>query len=78
MKTKIFDRINWYEKEYIYEQYSRIIKDFKEYDRISRKKMIADIYNMYDDYNNIIDICTTRELKFLEMLIGKLQKEKMS
>lgn len=71
METKIFDRINWYEKDYIYEQYSRIIDDFKEYDKISRKKMIAEIYNFYDDYNNIIDICTTRELKYLEMVLDE-------
>lgn len=72
MKTsKMYERINWYRKEYVYEQYSRIVDKFKNYDRITKKKMIEDVYKVYNDSNNIIDICTTKELRFLKKLFDK-------
>ena len=67
----MYERINWYKKEYVYEQYTRIVENIKQYERISKKKMLENIYNVYEDYNNIIDICTTRELKFLKKLLNK-------
>lgn len=72
MRTKkMYERINWYKKEYVYEHYTRIVENIKQYERISKKKMLENIYNVYEDYNNIIDICTTRELKFLKKLFNK-------
>lgn len=68
---KMYERINWYKKEYVHEQYSRIVKHFKDYDKITKKKMLEDVYKVYGDYKNIIDICTTRELRFLKMLLDK-------
>ena len=29
--------------------------------------MIREIYKVYEDYHNIIDLCTVRELKFLKL-----------
>ena len=69
--SKMYERINWYKKEYVHEQYSRIVDKFKDYEKITKKKMIEAIYAVYDDYNNIIDICTTRELKYLKMMLDK-------
>ena len=68
---KMYERINWYKKEYVHEQYSRIVEHFKNYDKITKKKMLESVYKVYNDFNNIIDICTTRELKFLKMLFNK-------
>lgn len=68
---KMYERINGYKKEYVYEQYSRIVENFKDYDRITKKKMLESVYKVYNDSNNIIDICTTRELKFLKMLLDE-------
>ena len=68
---KMYERINWYKKEYVHEQYSRIVEHFKDYDKITKKKMLESIYKVYNDSNNIIDICTTRELKYLKMLLDK-------
>lgn len=77
MQTKkMYERINWYKKEYVHNQYARIIPDFKDYEKISRKKMLEEIYDLYRDYNVILDICTTRELKFLEMLLYSKCDEK--
>ena len=70
MKTiKMLDEIKNYRKEHVYEQYTRIVDIFKNYDRISKVKMLDAIYDVYSDYNNIIDICTTRELKYLKMVL---------
>ena len=67
---KMIDLIKGYKKEYVYEQYTRIVYDYKKYDNITKKKMIQEIYKVYSDYNNIIDICTTRELKYLKKLLS--------
>ena len=66
----MYERINWYKKEYVFENYSRIVDDFKDYDKISKKKMLESIYKVYSDYHNIIDISTTKELKYLEMVLN--------
>ena len=66
---KMYDRINGYRKEYVYEQYTRIVRGFKDYDKISKTKMLDAIYKVYDKEENIIDICTTRELKYLKMVL---------
>ena len=68
--SKMYERINWYKKEYVFENYSRIVDDFKDYDKISKKKMLESIYKVYSDYHNIIDISTTKELKYLEMVLN--------
>jgi len=69
--SKMYERINWYKKEYVHEQYSRIVPHFKDYDKITRKKMLEAIYKVYSECNNITNICTTRELKYLKMLLDK-------
>ena len=66
---KMFEEIKDFGKEYVYEQYTRIVEDFKEYDKITKTKMLEAIYKVYEDSYNIIDICTTRELKFLKMIL---------
>lgn len=66
---KMYDKIKHFKKEYVYERYTRIVEYFKDYDKITKTKMLDAIYNVYSDYNNIIDICTTRELKYLRMVL---------
>lgn len=66
---KMYEKINGFKKEYVYERYTRIVPNFKDYDRITKVKMLDAIYDVYSDYNNIIDICTTRELKYLKMVL---------
>ena len=55
-------------KDFIFDLYSKINSNFKEYDKITRRKMLDFINDFYSDYYNIIDICTVRELKFLKRL----------
>lgn len=66
---KMYEEINHFKKEYVYERYTRIVSNFKDYDKITKVKMLDAIYDIYSDYNNIIDICTTRELKYLKMVL---------
>ncbi len=67
----MYESINNFRKEFVFEQYTRIVEDFKNYDTISRKKMLEAIYKVYSDSNNIISICTTRELKYLKMILDR-------
>ena len=55
-------------KDFIFDLYSKINSNFKEYDKVTRRKMLDFINDFYSDYYNIIDICTVRELKFLKRL----------
>lgn len=66
---KMYDEINGFRKEYVYEQYTRIVEDFKDYEKITKVKMLDAIYKVYDNPDNIVDICTTRELKYLKMVL---------
>ncbi len=66
---KIMDEIKYYNKEFVFEQYTRIILDYKDYEKITKVKMLEEIYKIYSDYKNIIEICTTRELKYLKMIL---------
>ena len=64
---KIFDCP--YDKEFVFNLYSRICPNFKDYEKITKKKMLEKILDFYSDYNNIIDICTYREIIFLKMIV---------
>lgn len=73
---KMLEEVKHLRKEFVYEQYTRIVPDFKDYEKITKTKMIEAIYKSYSDYNNIINICTTRELKHLrKVLNGKINKK---
>ena len=65
-----------YKKEYVYSQYTRIIVKFKDYERISKNKMLDEIIKFYSNPENIINMCTIRELKLLSKLI-KMDEEKL-
>lgn len=66
---RMYDEIKRFKKEYVFEKYTRIVDNFKDYDKITKIKMLDEIYDVYNDYNNIIDICTVRELKYLKMVL---------
>ncbi len=74
---KMHNEINNYRKEFVYEQYTRIVEGFKHYEKVSKVKMLDEIYEVYANPDNIINICTTRELKFLKMVLDNkiLQKD---
>ncbi len=73
--TKMHDIIKRYKKDYVHNRYARIIKYFKDYDKITAPKMLDAIYKEYENYNNIISICTIKELKYLKMVLDKKTPE---
>ena len=44
---KIIDNINMYDKDGVFDSYSRIVEDFKDYDNVTRKQMIKEMYKVY-------------------------------
>lgn len=52
---KMYDEIKRRGKEFVYDKYIRIVKAFKDYEKITKVKMLDAIYNVYSDPNNIID-----------------------
>ena len=66
---KMYNEINYLRKDYVYDSYTKIVDDFKDYEKITKVKMLDAIYKVYSDYNNIISLCTVRELKYLKKLI---------
>ncbi len=50
----------------LYEMYLRLVYDPKDYDRISRKKMLEEIIKEYNQEDYLYHICTRKELDFLK------------
>lgn len=68
---KLYDEIKYFRKDYVYEQYVRIVDEFKDYEKITKVKMIKAIYDVYSEPDNIINLCTTRELKYLKKILNE-------
>ena len=46
--SKMYERIKWYKKEFVHNQYARIVEPFKDYEKITAVKMLDAIYKVYD------------------------------
>ena len=66
---EIKEVINNYDKESLFDIYHKIVNNFKEYNKITKEKIKEAILKEYNDYNNIIDICTTKELEYLKQIL---------
>lgn len=64
-----------YNKEEIFDRYAKIVNNFKNYDNITRTKMIEEIIKELSIPKNIVDICTERELKVLIKIVKKEEIE---
>ncbi len=67
---KMKEEVKYLRKDCVFENYTRIIEKFKDYDKISKVKIIDEVYKDYQTIQPIIDICTVRELKYLQKLIN--------
>ena len=65
---KMLERIKNYKKEYVYKVYIQTVEEIKEYDKITKTKMLEEIYKVYK--NNIKDICTKKELEYLKKVLN--------
>ena len=68
---KALEYIKNYKKGFVFEQYTRIIANFKEYEKITKVKMLEALYKKYGNPEGIISICTERELKYLKLVCVK-------
>jgi len=68
---KLLEKIKEYDKLDVFVRYIKIVKGFKPHDKITKNNMLKEIIKVYSNYENIIDILTTRELKYLKKVIEK-------
>lgn len=71
---KMEERLKQTAKAVIYNTYSRIVDNPLEYENITGKKMLKKVEAFYSNPNNILEICTERELKFLKKVLNNEDK----
>lgn len=76
---KLLEFVKNFDKEIVYDSYSRILFDGKNYNNISRKKMGEEILEFYKTPNHLTQLCTERELKYLSLILErKIKGEEFS
>lgn len=68
---KMIEHLKHTAKGVVYDAYYRISEDPKECEKITGPKMIDEIIKIYSNPNTIIEICTEKELKYIEKIINK-------
>lgn len=68
---KLKDELKKLSKDIVYDVYLSLVYNPKEYDRITRVKMIDEILEQYAKENYAFYICTEKELKFLKYVKNK-------
>lgn len=73
--SSLIQEINHYRKEVVYSQFFRIcFSDDVIYEKITRKQMVELIIQQYTP-ENIVDVCTVKELKLLKRIVENNYKE---
>ena len=73
--SSLIQEINHYPKESVYSQFFRIcFLDDVFYEKITRKQMVELIIQQYTP-ENIVDVFTVKELKFLKRIVENNYKE---
>lgn len=73
--SSLIQEINRYRKEVVYSQFFRIcFPDDVIYEKITRKQMVELIIQQYTP-ENIVDVCTVKELKLLKRIVENNYKE---
>ena len=73
--SSLIQEINHYRKESVYSQFFRIcFPDDVIYEKITRKQMVELIIQQYTT-ENIVDVCTVKELKLLKRIVENNYKE---
>lgn len=67
---KMIEYLKETNKSDVYNAYYRISDDPKEYEKITGKKIIEEIIKIYSNSSTIIELCTEKELKFLERILN--------
>ena len=70
---KLKDYLKSWSKQSTYELYIRLIYEIKDYEKITKNKMIDDIVDIYHEPNYLFNIYKEKEIKFLKKIReGKL------
>lgn len=73
--SSLIQEINHYPKESVYNQFFRVcFPDDVIYEKITRKQMVELIIQQYTP-ENIVDVCTVKELKLLKRIVENNYKE---
>lgn len=67
---KMIEQLKETSKGNAYNVYYRISDDPKEYEKITGKKIIEEIIKIYSNPGTIIELCSEKELKFLERILN--------
>lgn len=68
---KLLDEFKKLPKEMVFDMYMRLVYDFKDYNNISRVKMLNEIIDSYKQDEFLSNICTGREIRFLKKFYNK-------
>lgn len=75
--SSLIQEINHYPKESVYNHFFRIcFPDDVIYEKITRKQMVELIIQQYTP-ENIVDVCTVKELKLLKRIVENIIKKWM-
>jgi len=68
---KLEELVKKISKESVFESYTKLVENFKDFEEIEKEEMVEEIKNIYKDYQNIIEICSYKELEYLNQLLKK-------
>lgn len=68
---KLKDEFKSLPKDIAYDIYLSLVYSPKDYDKITKVKMLDEIIRQYDNNSYLYDICTEKELKFLKYIKNK-------
>lgn len=68
---KLKDEFKSLPKDIVYDIYLSLVYSPKDYDKITKVKMLDEIIRQYDNNSYLYDICTEKELKFLKYIKNK-------
>lgn len=66
---KLKDKLKKLDKNSLNDKYMRIVGDNKNIDKMTVQKKIDEIIEVYNDYNNVIEMCTLGELECLKNVL---------
>ena len=64
---KLIDNLKFYSKWSVYELYQKIVYNTRDYEKITKKKMIEEIIKQYQEEGYFYLICTNEELDLLRI-----------
>ena len=74
MKLIDIVKYNLIDKKFLYKSYVVIVDNPCVYQKLTKKKMIDELIKFYSNVDNLLSICTLKEIMFLKSLIENNNK----